>query len=97
MGGGFVVDYDGLMTFGQRLANLRGQFSAGADAIGPLLATISDPSLRSALNGFATNWSDERAKLDTNLEKAAGFAVEAAQAYQKGDTVSAQIFSGGGR
>lgn len=94
MGGGFVVDYEGLSSFGQRLANLRGEFDAGAEAIGPLLSTISDGGLRAALNGFVTNWSDERAKLDENLSKAAGFASEAAAAYQRGDSVTASMFSG---
>ncbi|HET9060831.1 MAG TPA: hypothetical protein VFN61_12985 [Acidimicrobiales bacterium] len=86
MGNGFTVDYDGLRTFGQGLANLRGEFSAGEDAISPLLATLSDGGLRSALKSFVDNWSDERRKLDADLDRAAGFAVEAAAVYDRTDT-----------
>ena len=95
MSGGFVVDYDGLMAFGQGLANLRGEFAKGSDAIEPLLATVSDGNLRAALKDFTNNWSDERAKLQNNLDKAAGFAVEAAQVYKHGDDVTASSFTGG--
>ena len=94
-GSGFLVDYDSLMNLGQQLANLRGEFSAGADSIAPLLGTISDSGLRGALHSFTTNWSDERAKLVDTLDRSAGFAIEAATAYRTGDTDSAQIFSGG--
>ena len=94
--GGFVVDYDGLMNLGQQLANLRGEFNKGSDAVGPLLATISDSELRAALNNFTTNWSWERAKLVDNLNKAAGFAVEAATMYRKTDVGLKQAMSGHG-
>lgn len=93
---GFVVDYDGLSAFGQGLANLRGEFSKGSHAIAPLLATISDPSLRQALKDFTDNWSDERAKLESRLDHAAGFAIQAAQVYRHGDEVTASGFRGAG-
>lgn len=96
MSNGFVVDYEGLMNLGQQLANLRGEFSKGSDAIGPLLGTISDSGLRGALDSFTTNWSWERAKLTENLNKAAGFAVEAATVYQKTDVGLKKAMSGHG-
>ena len=82
---GFMVDYAALGDLGQQLANLRGEFSKGDDAIAPLLATISDDDLRNALRDFTSNWSDERGKLVENLDKAAGFAIQAAGAYRKVD------------
>jgi hypothetical protein len=96
MGSGFTVDYDGLTGFGQGLANLRGEFSAGTDAMSPLLAAVSDQGLRAALKSFVDNWSRDRDRLDEDLDKAAGFAVEAAAAYREVDTALAGGMSGHG-
>lgn len=95
---GFLVDYHALGNLGQQLANLRGEFKKGDGAIAPLLATISDGGLRGALRDFTTNWSDERAKLVENLDKAAGFATQAADAYRKVDEALAHSYAppGGG-
>ena len=89
-----VVDYDRLAQLGQQLANLRGEFKAGHDAIGPMLGTVSDSELRSRLKGFTDNWSDERAKLSGRLEKASLFAVRAAACYLKADVTLAGGWSG---
>jgi hypothetical protein len=90
----FLVDYQALARLGQQLANLRGEFSSGQSAIAPLLGTISNPDLKSALKDFTNNWSDERAKLDENLNKAAGFATSAAACYAKVDEALARQASG---
>jgi hypothetical protein len=90
-----LVDYLRLATLGQQLANLRGEFNAGHDAIGPLLGTLSDGNLRAKLQDFTNNWSDERAKLTEHLDKAAGFAITAAACYLKVDETLAQAASGG--
>jgi hypothetical protein len=90
-----LVNYVKLGTLGQQLANLRGEFSRGHDAIGPLLGTISDGELRGKLKDFTDNWSNERAKLVEHLDKAAGFAITAAACYLKVDVALAQAASGG--
>jgi hypothetical protein len=91
----FAVDYLRLHALGQDLANLRGEFQQGHEAIAPLLGTISDGDLRGKLEGFTDNWSHERTKLIERLDKAAGFSMSAADCYRQLDEALANAMSGG--
>jgi len=89
---GFEVDYVTLADLGQQLANLRGEFSKGDDAVAPLLGTISDGGLRDKLRDFAENWSDKREGIVKRLDQAAGFATAAAKTYADADAGGAAAF-----
>jgi hypothetical protein len=93
---GFTVDYQTLGDLGQQLANLRGEFDRGQDALGPLLDTISDDGLRSKLVDFTKNWSDKKEGITKRLNEAATFAIGAAGAYRDVDESGAQAFSAAG-
>lgn len=94
---GVNVNYGDLSALAQQLANLRGEFQKGDDAIAPLLATITDDGLRSKLSSFAENWSHKRDELLTHLDQVAGFAKEAAAAYRGVDEAYAEGFARAGR
>lgn len=97
MGGGFEVDDEGLTALGGHLSALRGQFESGDGVIQPLLGTISHPALKGALQAFATDWSNERKKLDGRIQQTAEHATKAGQTYAKGDSVTASGFRSGKR
>jgi hypothetical protein len=97
MAGGFEVDDEALTQLGTHLSDLRGQFQSGDGVIDPLLGTISDPSLKGALQSFATDWSNERQKLDGRMQQVAEHATKAGQTYSKGDSVTASGFEARGR
>ena len=96
MTGGFEVDDQGLTALGGHLSALRGQFESGSGVIEPLLSTISHPGLKGALQSFATDWSDERKKLDGRIQQVAEHATKAGQTYAKGDSVTASGFKARG-
>lgn len=96
MSGGFEVDDQALTDLGTHLSNLQGQFASGEGVIEPLLGTISDSGLHGALSSFATNWSDERKKLDSRMQAAASYATQAGATYAKGDSGTAKGFEQGG-
>jgi hypothetical protein len=87
------VDYVKLASLGTQLGDLKGEFDSGDSAISPLLGTISDSGLRSALKNFTDNWSDARRKLDNNLTQASSFAVAAGHAYRNVDETNASVYS----
>ncbi len=91
---GFTVAYTELGELAQKLANLRGEFDKGSDAIGPLLHALSDDELRRELSQFATNWSEKRAELTKRLDEVAGFAKAAADTYRGADEGGAAAISG---
>jgi hypothetical protein len=97
MQGGFEVDDQALTTLGGHLSALRGQFESGDGVIQPLLDTISNPALKGALQSFATDWSDERKKLDSRIQLVADHATKAGQTYAKGDSTTASGFKAKGR
>lgn len=92
MNGGFEVDDQALTQLGSHLSALRGQFESGDGVIQPLLGTISHPGLKGALQSFATDWSNERQKLDGRIQQVADHATQAGQTYSKGDTTTASGF-----
>jgi len=96
MDGGFEVDDQALTALGGHLSSLRGQFESGDGVIDPLLGTISHPGLKAALQGFATDWSNERKKLDGNIQQVAQHATKAGQTYAKGDSATASGFKNRG-
>lgn len=81
-GDGFTVDYVALGDLAQQLANLRGEFEQGDDALAPLLGALSHDGLRGRLGDFAENWSDKRQGIVERLDQVAGFAQAAADAYR---------------
>lgn len=91
---GFTVAYTELGELAQKLADLRGEFDKGSDAIDPLLHALSDDDLRRELSQFARNWSDKRAQLTKRLDEVAGFAKAAADTYRAADEEGAAAFSG---
>lgn len=93
---GFAVDYRKLAEVAQSLADLRGELAQGADAVAPLLGTLSHDGLRRELAAFAKNWSDRKADITKRLDQVAGFARAAAIAYRSADEGGAAAFSGAG-
>lgn len=90
---GFTVDYKALNELGQQLANLRGEFKRGDDALSKLLREISDGDLRSKLKDFTDNWSDKKYAITSQLDSAAGFAISAARVYRDTDEVFEKGFT----
>ncbi len=93
---GFRVAYNELGELAQKLANLRGEFDKGEDAIGPLVGALSHDDLRRELSQFAANWSDKRADIIKRLDEVSGFAKAAADTYRAADEGGAAAFSGRG-
>jgi len=92
-GDGFTVDYVALGDLAQQLANLRGEFEQGDDALGPLLGALSHDRLRDKLRDFADNWSDKREGIVERLNQTAAFAQSAADAYRTVDEAYATGFA----
>lgn len=92
MTGGFTVDDQALTALGTHLSTLRSQFESGDGVIEPLLAAISHPDLHGALSAFATDWSDERKKLDARIAQVANSATGSGKTYTKADSVMASGF-----
>lgn len=93
---GFTVDYVALADLAQQLANLRGEFEKDEEAIQPLLGTLSDQELKKKLSEFAKNWSEKKYSIVHQLDKVAGLAKSAADAYCGVDEAYAEGFSGAG-
>ncbi|MET0902341.1 MAG: hypothetical protein ABWZ52_03800 [Acidimicrobiales bacterium] len=91
-GDGFTVDYVTLASLAQQLANLRGEFEEGDDALQPLMGTLSNDHLRDKVHDFAENWSDKREGIVERLNQVAGFARAAADAYREIDAAYAAGF-----
>lgn len=91
-GDGFAVDYVALGELAQQLANLRGEFEQGDDALAPLLGALSHDRLRDELSRFAENWSDKREGIVERLDQVAGLAQAAADAYRGIDEAYAAGF-----
>ena len=94
MSDGFSVDYVALGVLAQKLADLRGEFDKGADAVRPLMGAVGDDELRSKLEDFATNWSDRKEQVTKQLDSAAGFAKAAADCYRDTDNGLRDSFAG---
>ncbi len=93
---GFTVDYKALNELGQQLANLRGEFNRGDDALKTLLDTLSDDDLKRKVKDFADNWSEKKYAITSQLDSAAGFAISAARVYRDTDEAIAKGYTKAG-
>jgi ABC-type transporter Mla subunit MlaD len=92
---GFSVDYGFLGDLAQKLADLRGEFERGADALEPVIRAAGHEELGARLREFTANWSDRRDQVVGQLDSAAGFARQAADVYRQTDEALARSHTAG--
>lgn len=85
MSSGFKVDYDQLSELASVLFALKDEFEGLEDNIGPYKDAAGHDGVADKLDGFATNWSDDRGEITEAMQQVAEYGQQSADAYRGTD------------